>query len=372
MDYPQGRLSGDPSGVEKGATEEGDLGKQFQPLDEFTDPFRRLIDTSGEGIGKRLVVKSVINQRPINRDPETAITRCFDQRDIRTFGPQTLRPGLGLADGRGVVRRVGIHCDDDAGNHNNEYNDEYKECRNHPVVGLCRSAVLFHRGSLVVSILARFAIYHRQMPDTSTMILFSLASLVLVVVPGPAVIYILTRSISQGRSAGVASAFGVNAGTTVHVVAAVVGLSLIIANSATAFGAIKWAGVAYLFWLGFQTITADDTTFAEPQTEPLAIKRIFAQGVVVNVLNPKVAVFMLAFLPQFIDPSDPNATFQTFVLGMTLVAIGLVSDLVYALVGGRIGEVFRTRPGAARTTRRVAGVTYFALAGIAAITGTRA
>jgi threonine/homoserine/homoserine lactone efflux protein len=209
------------------------------------------------------------------------------------------------------------------------------------------------------------------MPDASTLILFALASLVLVVVPGPAVIYILTRSISQGRSAGVASAFGVNAGTAVHVVAAVVGLSVIIANSAAAFGAIKWAGVAYLVWLGFKTITADDTTFAEPQSEPVAIKRIFAQGVVVNLLNPKVAVFMLAFLPQFIDPTDPNATFQTFVLGMTLVAIGLMSDLVYALVGGGIGDLFRKRPGAARTTRRVAGMTYFALAGVAAFTGTR-
>jgi len=209
------------------------------------------------------------------------------------------------------------------------------------------------------------------MPDTSTLILFSIASFVLVVVPGPAVIYILTRSISQGRTAGVASAFGVNAGTVVHVVAAVVGLSLIIANSARAFGAIKWAGVLYLAWLGYTTLTAEDTTFMTPHADPVATRRIFGQGVVVNVLNPKVAVFMLAFLPQFIDPGNPNATFQTFVLGMTLVAIGLVSDLVYALVGGRIGDLFRTRPGAARTTRRAAGFTYFALAGVAAITGSR-
>ncbi|MGI9585717.1 MAG: LysE family translocator [Acidimicrobiia bacterium] len=209
------------------------------------------------------------------------------------------------------------------------------------------------------------------MPDASTLILFAAASLVLVIVPGPAVIYILTRSISQGRTAGVASAFGVNAGTAIHVVAAVVGLSLIIANSARAFSAIKWAGVFYLAWLGYKTLTAEDASFATPQTDRVATRRIFGQGVVVNVLNPKVAVFMLAFLPQFIDPGDPNAALQTFVLGMTLIAVGLVSDLVYALVGGRIGDFFRTRHGAARTTRRAAGVTYFALAGVAAITGSR-
>lgn len=209
------------------------------------------------------------------------------------------------------------------------------------------------------------------MPETSTLLLFALASLVLVVVPGPAVIYILTRSVSQGRTAGLVSALGVNTGSAVHVVAAVLGLSVILAQSAVAFTVIKWAGVAYLAWIGIRTLLADDTVFSETTTEPMELRRIFVQGVLVNILNPKVAIFFLAFLPQFVDTTAAHPTLQTFVLGMTLVVVGLASDCVYALVGGGIGRVFRTRPGISRTTRIGAGATYITLAGIAAVAGTR-
>lgn len=209
------------------------------------------------------------------------------------------------------------------------------------------------------------------MPDLETMALFAAASLVLVIVPGPAVVYILTRSISQGRTAGLVSAVGVNLGSAVHVLAAVAGLSLILAQSAFAFGVIKWAGVAYLAWIGLRTLRSPDMDFAEPQEETIALRRVFAQGVLVNVLNPKVAVFFLAFLPQFVDPQSANPTLQTFVLGMTLVIIGLISDSVYAVVGGSVGNVFRRRPGAARTARIASGWTYLALAGVAAATGSK-
>lgn len=198
-----------------------------------------------------------------------------------------------------------------------------------------------------------------------------MASLILVMVPGPAVIYILTRSVSQGRAAGLASAVGVNLGSTIHVLFAVAGLSFILASSAVLFSIVKWAGVAYLAWIGYRTLTADDIAFTETTEEPSDLLRIFGQGVVVNVLNPKVAMFFLAFLPQFIDPDAANAALQSFALGMTLVVIGLISDSVYALVGGSIGRLFRRRPGAASTTRRVAGATYLALAGFAAFTGAR-
>ena len=198
------------------------------------------------------------------------------------------------------------------------------------------------------------------------------ASLVLVVVPGPAVIYILTRSVSQGRAAGLASAVGVNLGSTFHVLAAVTGLSLLLASSAYAYTVVRWLGVGYLAWIGYRTLTAPDAEFQEPDAEPQSLKRIFVQGVVVNVLNPKVAIFFLAFLPQFVDQTSSNPTLGIFVLGMTLVLIGLLSDSVYALIGGGIGDLFRRRPGAARATRLTAGFTYFALAGIAAATGSRA
>ena len=210
------------------------------------------------------------------------------------------------------------------------------------------------------------------MPDAQTVLIVALASFVLVVVPGPAVIYILTRSVSQGRTAGLASAMGVNLGSAFHVLAAVAGLSLLLASSAHAYTVVKWLGVAYLAWIGYRTLTAGDAGFTEPEIQSQSLRRIFTQGVVVNVLNPKVAIFFLAFLPQFVDPTSPNPTLQTFVLGMTLVIIGLVSDSIYALIGGGLGDLFRRRPGAARATRLAAGFTYLALAGIAAATGNRA
>ncbi len=209
------------------------------------------------------------------------------------------------------------------------------------------------------------------MPDTSTILLFALASLILVIIPGPAVVYILTRSVSQGRAAGLVSAVGVNVGSTVHVLAAVLGLSIILAQSAVAFATIKWAGVIYLAWIGIRTLRSGDTIFEQVATERYELRRVFLQAVLVNILNPKVAIFFLAFLPQFVDTEAPNPALQTLVLGMTLILVGLISDSVYAIIGGSVGDLFRSKPRAARNTRIGAGVTYLALAGVAAATGTR-
>ena len=209
------------------------------------------------------------------------------------------------------------------------------------------------------------------MPEATTLLIVALASLALVVIPGPAVIYILTRSVSQGRRAGLVSAVGVNLGSTVHVFAAVAGLTVLLASSAAAYTAVKWAGVIYLAWIGIRTLLSDDAVFAEDATEPTALRRIFIQGVLVNVLNPKVAIFFLAFLPQFVDQSASNASMQTLVLGLTLVIIGLISDSIYAILGGSVGSLFRRKPSAARTSRLIAGSIYLGLAGIAAIAGTR-
>lgn len=213
--------------------------------------------------------------------------------------------------------------------------------------------------------------YYRRMPDASTVLVVALASLVLVVIPGPAVIYILTRSVSQGRTAGLVSAVGVNLGSAVHVMAAVAGLSLLLASSAYAYTLVKWLGVAYLAWIGVRTLLAEDAEFATPEIDPQSLRRILIQGVLVNVLNPKVAIFFLAFLPQFVDQTSANPTLQTLILGTTLIVIGLISDSVYALIGGGLGELFRRRPSAARATRLTAGVTYLTLAGLAAVSGNR-
>lgn len=209
------------------------------------------------------------------------------------------------------------------------------------------------------------------MPSLETLTIVAVAPLVLVVVPGPAVMYILTRSVSQGRAAGLASSFGVNLGSAIHVLAAVAGLSVILASSAVAFSVVKWAGVVYLAWIGLRALLRRDQSFDVDAMAPDSLRRIFVQGVVVNVLNPKVAMFFLAFLPQFVDPSDPAAATQSLVLGMTLVVVGLLSDSVYALVGGAVGSRLRVHARARRVTRVAAGTTYLALAGLAARTVSR-
>src|SRR6478735_12710079 len=142
------------------------------------------------------------------------------------------------------------------------------------------------------------------MPSSSTLAVFCAAALALVVVPGPAVTYIVTQSIDKGRSAGLASAFGVATGGLVHVAAAVVGLSALLASSATAFTIVKFVGAAYLIVIGIRRLLARHEDALEPEisTTPGSPRRLFAQGAVVNVLNPKTALFFLAFLPQFVNP----------------------------------------------------------------------
>src|SRR5262245_57466906 len=138
------------------------------------------------------------------------------------------------------------------------------------------------------------------MPDPSSLWLFAAAALVLAVTPGPAVLYIVTRSVSQGRLAGVVSCLGVAVGGMVHVLAAAAGLSVVLATSALAFNIVKYAGAAYLVWLGIQKLTRAPRPDAEASAEPHSLLRVFREGVVVNVLNPKTALFFLAFLPQFV------------------------------------------------------------------------
>ena len=139
--------------------------------------------------------------------------------------------------------------------------------------------------------------------DPGTLAIFALASAALIAVPGPAVIYIVTRSIHQGRRAGVASVLGIEVGALVHVAAAAVGLSALLASSALAFSVVKYAGAAYLIGLGLWTLVSGRHNETDPRAVPeVRLRRVFAQGVLVNAFNPKVALFFLAFLPQFVDP----------------------------------------------------------------------
>jgi threonine/homoserine/homoserine lactone efflux protein len=210
------------------------------------------------------------------------------------------------------------------------------------------------------------------MPDASTFVLFIVAALALLPVPGPAVLYVVARSVEGGRHAGLVSVLGVELGTLGHGVVAAAGLSAIVVSSATAFSVVKWAGVAYLIWLGLQRIFAQDREDAPPATHPERLLRVFMQSVLVQLSNPKVALFYLAFLPQFVDPSRGAAWAQVMILGATLAALGLLTDGLYALLGGTAGYWLRRKSGSfrfRRGRRYVSGSIYLALGAAAATSG---
>ncbi|HEV2870745.1 MAG TPA: LysE family translocator, partial [Actinomycetota bacterium] len=172
------------------------------------------------------------------------------------------------------------------------------------------------------------------MPETSPLALFAVAAVTLLVIPGPAVLYIVTRSVDQGRAAGLASVCGVHVGTLLHVAAAALGLSALLVSSATAYDTVRWLGAAYLVWLGVRRLLARDEDLPAapgPDAHRLGLGRIFAQGVVVNVLNPKTALFFFAFLPQFVDTSRGSVPFQVVVFGVAFVLLGFLSDGAYAV-----------------------------------------
>jgi threonine/homoserine/homoserine lactone efflux protein len=203
-------------------------------------------------------------------------------------------------------------------------------------------------------------------PHASSLAVFAVASLGLLVVPGPAVTYIVARSVDQGRTAGLVSTAGIHLGTLVHVVAAVVGLSALLVSSAVAYTAVKWAGAAYLVVLGLLRLVRGSGSTTDVEPEPAALWRVFWQAVVVNVLNPKTALFFLALLPQFVDADAGSPALQLFVLGMTFLVLGLCTDSTYALLAARAGRALRTSRVFAGVRRWVTGVVYVALGAKAA------
>ena len=208
------------------------------------------------------------------------------------------------------------------------------------------------------------------MPTLTTLALFSLAGLALAVVPGPAVTYIVTQSVDKGRRAGVVSALGISVGGLVHVAAATAGLSALVASSATAFTAVKLVGAAYLIVVGIRRILSGEPAEAEDAGEA-SLQRLFAQGIVVNVLNPKTALLFLAFLPQFVDTGRGPVALQVAVLGIVFVAIAAASDSTYALLADLLAGRLRRSPRAARVRSWVSGGIFVAL-GVTAAAAHRA
>ena len=210
------------------------------------------------------------------------------------------------------------------------------------------------------------------MPDASTLMLFTAATLALLVVPGPAVLYIIARGIDQGRLAGLASAAGIATGSLVHVVAAALGLSALLASSALAFSTVKYLGAAYLIYIGVRTLLTRPAPDAIAIPRLRSMRELFTQGVVVQVLNPKIALFFFAFLPQFVDPARGNVATQTLFLGGLLMLMGLCTDSLYALVSGSAGDWLKRQPAFASAQRYVAGTVFIGLGVTTALTGSRA
>lgn len=205
--------------------------------------------------------------------------------------------------------------------------------------------------------------------EPSTLLTFALGALALILVPGPNVMFIVSQSVTRGRQAGLVSALGVEIGSVVHVTAAVLGLSALLASSATAMSIIKFGGAAYLVYLGVRVLLSRDGAgphaFA-PQERHLS--RIFVNGLLINLFNPKVALFFLAFLPQFVDPNRGSVAAQLMVLGLVFCVVGLCCDSIYAVISGKGGAWLRGQGSFGRYQRYFTACVYFALALVALTT----
>ncbi|MCC6607564.1 MAG: LysE family translocator [Anaerolineae bacterium] len=201
---------------------------------------------------------------------------------------------------------------------------------------------------------------------------FMVAAGLLIVAPGPAVLYVVARSVDQGKLAGLVSVLGIALGAVVHSLAAAVGITAVLAASALAFSTVKYLGAAYLIYLGLTTLLKKPEAQEKIVVEPKPLWQIFRQGFVVNLLNPKTALFFLAFLPQFADPAHGSVPLQTFILGLIFVVIALLSDSVYALLAGQLGGWLKQSQTFQQRQRYFSGLVYLALGVGTAVSGSKA
>lgn len=199
------------------------------------------------------------------------------------------------------------------------------------------------------------------MIETSSLLLFMAAGLMLNLTPGPDMLYVATRSMHQGQKAGVVSALGIGAGSIVHCLAAAFGLSAILMYSATAFMVIKFAGAAYLIYLGIKTLLSKQSALGAPMLERVSLKKMFWQGVITNILNPKVALFFLAFLPQFVNVEKGNTALQILFLGTLFNISGTTVNTLVGLFAGYAGQRLMQSPKAMTIQRWVTGSVFLAL-----------
>ena len=199
------------------------------------------------------------------------------------------------------------------------------------------------------------------MPDLQSLLVFIGAGLLLNITPGPDVLYIVGRSIGQGRVAGLVSVLGISTGCLFHVASAALGLSALMLALPLAYDAVRYAGAAYLVWLGVRAITSKSSPLHVQRVDPERLGRVFQQGVLTNMLNPKVALFFLAFLPQFTDPARGPVPLQIALLGLIFIGNGTIVCVVYALAASWLGEWLKTRYDIATWLNRAMGALFIGL-----------
>jgi threonine/homoserine/homoserine lactone efflux protein len=199
--------------------------------------------------------------------------------------------------------------------------------------------------------------------DLHTLITYIGASLLILIIPGPAVLYIVAKSTEQGRRAGMASVAGIETGTLVHTVGAALGVSALLMASATAFSILKYAGAFYLIWIGLKKICtrSNGAALVNGERKPQALSRIFWQGAIVNILNPKCALFFFAFLPQFVNPAKGMVTVQLLVLGLIFVMLATITDSLFALAAGSLSSWLKRKPAYMTIQNYISGGIYIFL-----------
>ena len=193
------------------------------------------------------------------------------------------------------------------------------------------------------------------MPSLSAYLVFLATALAILLVPGPAVLYVVTRSIEMGRAGGIASVAGITTATAAYVFLAVAGLSSLVIASAAAFDVVKYAGAAYLLFLGIRRLLGRGLDEETEERTPRTLRKAYTQGFVVNLSNPKLIVFVFALLPQFVDPHAARPWLQTLLFGLSFTCLAFLSDSLYALAAGSVADRLRGRDRVRRIERWVGG-----------------